>query len=132
MPVASSTFAQAIMDYHQLSRAIILICSLSLSLPVKSQTKPQTDFSAVRKLIQTQMAARGIPSISVAVARRGEIIWEEAFGFADKENRIPANKETMYYVASVTKTFTGIVRTYRGDVPLTLSISAAGDIQAKL
>jgi len=52
------------------------------------------------------MAARGIPSISVAVARRGEIIWEEAFGFADKENNIPANKQTMYYVASVTKTFT--------------------------
>ena len=52
------------------------------------------------------MAARKIPSISVAVARDGEIIWEEAFGFADKEKGIPANKETMYYVASVTKTVT--------------------------
>lgn len=94
-----------------ISRTItcILIFSLSLSLPVKSQQKAlqsQPDFSEVRKLIQTQMAARGIPSISVAVARRGEIIWEEAFGFADKEKGIPANKETMYYVASVTKTFT--------------------------
>jgi len=52
------------------------------------------------------MAARAIPSLSVAVARHGEIIWEEAFGFADKEKGIPANQETMYYVASVTKTFT--------------------------
>ena len=52
------------------------------------------------------MAARKIPSISVAVARHREIIWEEAFGFADKENNVPADKETMYYVASVTKTFT--------------------------
>ncbi len=89
--------------------ACILIFSPSLSLPVRSQPKPlksQTDFSEVRKLIQTQMAARAIPSLSVAVARHGEIIWEEAFGFADKEKGIPANQETMYYVASVTKTFT--------------------------
>ena len=85
----------------------ILIFSASLSLPVKSQTqKSQTDFSAVRKLIQTEMVSRKIPSISVAVARDGEIIWEEAFGFADKEKGIPATKETMYYVASVTKTLT--------------------------
>lgn len=40
------------------------------------------------------------------MARDGEIIWEEAFGFADKEKGIPATKETMYYVASVTKTLT--------------------------
>lgn len=81
----------------------------SLFLPVQSQQKSantQTDFSEVRKLIQAQMAARKIPSISVAVARHGKIVWEEAFGFADKENGVAANQDTMYYVASVTKTFT--------------------------
>jgi CubicO group peptidase (beta-lactamase class C family) len=90
-----------------LSRTLIFILLFAPSL--YSQTKPSNstpDFSEVRKLIQTEMAARKIPSISVAVARRGEIIWEEAFGFADKENGIRANKETMYYTASVTKTFT--------------------------
>ena len=94
-----------------ISRTIvtILMFSLSLSLPIRAQQKPsqpRRDFSEVRKLIQTQMAARGIPSVSVAVARRGEILWEEAFGFADKEKGIRANNETMYYVASVSKTFT--------------------------
>ena len=87
----------------------ILMFSLSLSIPVASQQKSSQsapDFSEVRKLIQTQMASRGIPSFSVAVAQHGQIIWEEAFGFADKEKRIPANKETMYYIASTTKTFT--------------------------
>ncbi|HEX6728573.1 MAG TPA: serine hydrolase domain-containing protein, partial [Pyrinomonadaceae bacterium] len=91
-----------------LSRAVacVLVFS-SLSVPVNSQQKNSPiDFSEVRKLIQTQMAERKIPSISVAVAHHGKIIWEEAFGFADKENGIPANEQTMYYVASVTKTFT--------------------------
>ena len=94
-----------------MSRTIVCILMLSLSLAIPVGSEPRAlqsrpDFSEVRKLIQTQMAARGIPSISIAVAQHGEIIWEEAFGFADKEKHIPANKETMYYVASATKTFT--------------------------
>ena len=84
---------------------VILMCESSV-FPQSQPVKSTTDFSEVRKLIQTQMEARKIPSISVAVARHGEIIWEEAFGFADKENGVRANQETMYYVASVTKTFT--------------------------
>jgi len=86
-----------------------LILSPSLRRPVKTQpkqSKTPPEFVEVSKLIQTQMVARAIPSISIAVARQGKIIWEEAFGFADKENGIRANPATMYYVASVTKTFT--------------------------
>src|SRR5215471_11343312 len=63
---------------------ISLICESSL-YPQGQPVKSTTDFSDVRKLIQTQMSARRIPSISVAVARHGQIVWEEAFGFADKE-----------------------------------------------
>src|ERR1700730_16981507 len=58
----------------------------------KSVKPDQPDFSSVRKLIQEQMAAKSIPSISVAVVRRGEITWEEGFGFADRENHVPATE----------------------------------------
>ena len=61
------------------------------------------DFSEVRKSIQERMAR--YPSISVAVARQGEVLWEEGFGWADRENRIPATEHTMYYTASVDKSF---------------------------
>jgi CubicO group peptidase (beta-lactamase class C family) len=84
--------------------------SFVISLPVQSQPKTadelKPDFSEVRKLIKAEMAARSIPSLSVAVVRRGEIIWEEAFGFADREKGVAANQQTMYYTASVTKAFT--------------------------
>lgn len=84
--------------------------SLVTSLPVQSQPKTadelKPDFSEIRKLIKAEMAARSIPSLSVAVVRRGEIIWEEAFGFADREKGVAANQQTMYYTASVTKAVT--------------------------
>src|SRR5262249_9991203 len=86
---------------------ILLVASVgpaaALAAPSpESQTKP--DFSKVRKAIQERV--NSIPSISIAVARKGEILWEEGFGWADRENRLPASEHTMYYTASVTKSFT--------------------------
>lgn len=46
------------------------------------------------------------PSLSVAVVRDGEIVYQGAFGFADLEARRQATPETSYHVASVTKAFT--------------------------
>lgn len=90
--------------------AFVVLLSLALSLPVQCQSNlanaGQPDFSKIRKLIRQRMAAGSIPALSVAVARRGEIIWEEAFGLADREKGVAANEQTMYYTASVTKSFT--------------------------
>jgi CubicO group peptidase (beta-lactamase class C family) len=63
-------------------------------------------FDRVRTFIQRQMVDRQIPSVAVAVARDGRIIWEEAFGWADRENRIPATPHTLYSLASISKPIT--------------------------
>jgi len=88
----------------------VLFLAFLASIPVLAEPglsgarKP--DFSKTRKTIREQMDREPIPSITVGVARNGEILWEEGFGWADRENRIPATENTMYYTASVAKTFT--------------------------
>jgi CubicO group peptidase (beta-lactamase class C family) len=52
------------------------------------------------------MLERNVPSVAVAVARDGRIVWEEGFGWADRERRIPATPHTTYSIASVSKPFT--------------------------
>jgi CubicO group peptidase (beta-lactamase class C family) len=47
-----------------------------------------------------------LPSVSVAVARNGEIEWSEAFGFANLESRTPVTPRTRYRLGSVSKTLT--------------------------
>jgi CubicO group peptidase (beta-lactamase class C family) len=64
------------------------------------------DFSKVRKQIQDLMVANSLASVSVAVARGDEILWEEGFGWADREHRRPATAHTMYGLASVSKPIT--------------------------
>lgn len=50
-----------------------------------------------------------IPALSVAVAVDGRIVWSEAFGFADLENRVPASTLTRFRIASVSKPLTATV-----------------------
>src|SRR5438105_682137 len=92
---------------------LFVVSVLLIVSPLISQSQPtatriaKPDFSTTRKLIEERMTAESIPSVAVAVARNGEILWEEGFGWADRENRIPATEHTMYYLASVTKAITG-------------------------
>ena len=63
-------------------------------------------FEGVRGKIRAGLSEHGVPSMSIAVARDGKIIWEEAFGFADVERRVKATPRTMYSLASISKPFT--------------------------
>ncbi len=63
-------------------------------------------FEKARMLIQEKMKKEGLPSISIAVAKGGRIIWEESWGFANIAKQIPATPRTMYSLASATKPVT--------------------------
>ncbi len=47
-----------------------------------------------------------IPSIAVAVARDGRILWEEGFGWADRERGLLSTPHTPYSLASISKPIT--------------------------
>jgi len=72
---------------------------------------PRYDFSAVESRIAKELAARAIPSLTVSVAKRGRIVYERAFGYADMEHGIRATTGTVYRLASISKplTATGIM-----------------------
>jgi CubicO group peptidase (beta-lactamase class C family) len=52
------------------------------------------------------MEETGTPSISIAVAKDGKIIWEKSFGWADIENKVKATPHTMYHLGSLGKVYT--------------------------
>lgn len=88
-------------------RTVLTLLTLASAAVTQSpQSARAPDFSAVRKLARETIVAAAAPSMAVAVVRKGRILWEEGFGWADREQRIPATEHTMYYTASVTKTFT--------------------------
>src|SRR5438270_14029343 len=63
-------------------------------------------FDPIREEIHRQLVRQSIPSIAVAVARGEHILWEEGFGWADRENRVRATPNTLYTLGSVSKPIT--------------------------
>jgi CubicO group peptidase (beta-lactamase class C family) len=77
------------------------------SSPNTTASEAATDlFSDTRTRIERLIADGKVPSITVAVARDGEILWEEGFGLADREKKTQATENTAYPLASISKTFT--------------------------
>ncbi|MDO1560474.1 serine hydrolase domain-containing protein [Brevundimonas sp. 2R-24] len=72
----------------------------NLSTPVPARFEP------VRQAILEVMTQANVPSIAVAVVEDGRIVWEQAFGWADRERQIAATAHTAYSVASMTKPIT--------------------------
>lgn len=50
----------------------------------------------------------GIPGLSIAVVRDGKVVKAAGYGLANVELDVPARPETVYLLASVTKSFTAI------------------------
>lgn len=63
-------------------------------------------FDEVREYVRSQLTATSTPSITVAVAKDGKIIWEQGFGWANRERRIAATEHTVYSLASISKPIT--------------------------
>jgi CubicO group peptidase (beta-lactamase class C family) len=86
---------------------LALVTSMIASGCAHDSTVVRDDrFSKVRELIIEEVTNQRVPSIVVAVAEDGKIVWEEAFGWADVENRVPATPSTIYRLGSVSKTIT--------------------------
>ena len=60
----------------------------------------------VDAIVQRLMAKRHIPGVSVAVVKDGKVVLAKGYGLASVELGVPATADTVYQLASVTKTFT--------------------------
>jgi CubicO group peptidase (beta-lactamase class C family) len=85
----------------------LLLACLTLSTGAAAQAAAGRDrWDGVRSTIREFMQKEGVAAISVAVAKDGKIIWEEGFGWANREKMIPATANTMFSMASISKPYT--------------------------
>jgi CubicO group peptidase (beta-lactamase class C family) len=59
--------------------------------------------SSIRARLQDAIAGERIPGAVIAVTDRQRTIWEEAFGFADRESGRPQRADDIFFIASSTK-----------------------------
>jgi CubicO group peptidase (beta-lactamase class C family) len=74
--------------------------------PVAESVPRTRDFEPVRQHILQAITKGDATGVAVAVARGGSIIWEEGFGWANRQSRLKATAHTPFSLASITKPFT--------------------------
>lgn len=98
-------------------RVLYFLAACASAMPAMAGDR----FDHIRDFIRSQMVEKSLPSVAVALVKDRKIIWEEGFGWADKEKRIAADVHTMYSLASISKSFTAtglMVLVQRGAIDL--------------
>jgi CubicO group peptidase (beta-lactamase class C family) len=54
------------------------------------------------------MKERNIPGLSVAVMKDDKLVFSKAYGYSNLEHKAPVIEKTIFHIASITKSFTGI------------------------
>lgn len=58
--------------------------------------------------IEDQMARHNFVGLSAAIVKDGRLIWSKGYGWANKEQQTPATDESIFLIASISKTITGV------------------------
>jgi CubicO group peptidase (beta-lactamase class C family) len=81
-----------------------LIPAVLGTAPLAAQTTDR--WQPIRDSIERQLVREGGAAMAVAVAKDGKIVWEQGFGWANREKMIPATQHTMFSLASISKPIT--------------------------
>jgi len=80
---------------------------LCAARPLEAQNARAVDLGNVTTRIETEVTKilkeTGIPSISIALVRDGDVAWTGAYGWANVGARVPATPETYFSTGSTFK-----------------------------
>lgn len=85
-----------------------LVAALSASPALSAQGAPVVvpGLERVDSIVRAEFARDSMGGITAAVVRGDQLVWTASYGFADMGRRIPATRQTVYRIGSVTKMFT--------------------------
>ncbi len=71
----------------------------------------------INNFIASKMKESNLPGFSLAIIEQGEVTYSKGYGYKDEVKKLPATKNTLYCIGSVTKSFTAlaIMKLYEED-----------------
>lgn len=91
---------------HMMKNAIAILALLAVAVSASAADAVTRDIDALVTEVMRQLP--DVPSIGIAVVRDGKPFYSWAYGWADRETRTRAGAKTGYYIASSTKSYTGL------------------------
>ncbi len=73
-----------------------------------SSTELQTRLSKIEEKLESRRQELGIPGLSFAIVKDGNVLLSKGFGYKNFEKKIPVTSKTQFAIGSATKAFTGL------------------------
>jgi CubicO group peptidase (beta-lactamase class C family) len=90
-------------------KLLLLFFVLITTSALAQQPADQTDLiKTSEQYFNGKMASDHIVGLSAAIILDGKVIWQQGFGYADRENKIAMTPQTVVNIGSITKTFTAL------------------------
>lgn len=87
---------------HRLPVSIFLVCTFFINVFSQNINKKLDQY------LTDYYINKNVPSISTGLLHDGKIIWLAEKGYSDIENNVPASKNTVYRIASISKIITAV------------------------
>ena len=99
-------------EYAVILSGFVLVFILSCSTDKALPPVKQGDYASVQKYlteyINQEMKRDKVVGLSIGLIDDQQLVWAQGFGYADKEQGIPATSQTIYRIGSISKLFTAI------------------------
>ena len=85
---------------------VLSVMSAHSPAPLAAQSMSPTRLAAIDSMAGAEFARDSIASLTIGVVTPDGLVWTRSYGFADMATRRLANRQSVYRIGSVTKTFT--------------------------
>ena len=85
----------------------VLILLIGIGFNIQCYAMSDEQSTAIQSFLDEACRKSGTPGVSVSILYEGETFFFSS-GYANREEKLPADENTLYELASVSKAFTGV------------------------
>ena len=86
----------------------VLMLGMTILSNALAAERPQVNQAQINEVVTKVMQEKHIPGLSIAVSMPGGKVIEKSYGLANVEYRQPVEKDSIFEIGSISKTFTAI------------------------
>ena len=87
-------------------RGFLACAGAGLGFPALIRAAEASPMAPFDREMESFMSARGVPGGALMVIKAGRLVYARGYGWADRERRAPAGPDTLFRVASLSKSIT--------------------------
>nr|AUN37305.1 beta-lactamase [uncultured bacterium] len=100
------TFRLLLFSFLVAAMPVVIAAQNATQLPIADDL--QLRLAKIEAKAEARRKELGIPGMSLAIVKDGEIIYMKGFGYRDFENQMPVTVDTQFAIGSATKSFTAL------------------------